>query len=420
MKGSIRLDHTLLAVEGEHHVHAMLELVAPPAPSTEQRPPLNLALVIDRSGSMAGAKLATTKAAAQFLARRMAPTDQLALVVYDSDVDLIRSLAPVDPTAMELIGAIWEGGSTNLSGGWLKGLEELRRATGDGVRKVLLLTDGLANVGITDTPSLVALSENARGESVGTTTIGFGGGFNEELLTQMAAAGGGNSYYVASPDDAPAVFAEEFEGLTELVAQNVSVEIRPSQEVKLLGVLNQYPATEVAGGVQLALGDAYGEEMRRLVFELHIPNLARLGVTKVADLVLRYVSLGDSIEAHEVTMPVTVNMVSADEAAAAGPDHEVVEEVLILKAAQAQREARERADRGDFDGAQKMLRDAASELRRMAPTSKRSAELLEEAELLEQHESVTAPNAWNADSRKAMHYDEFRKRQSRRRPPRER
>src|SRR5438552_11996346 len=82
------------------------------------------------------------------------------------------------------------------------------------------------------------MSQNASGAGVGTTTIGFGEGFDEELITEMAEAGGGRSYFAATPDDAPGIFAKEFEGMTSLVAQNVSVEIRPSEAVEVVGVLN--------------------------------------------------------------------------------------------------------------------------------------------------------------------------------------
>lgn len=198
---------------------------------------------------------------------------------------------------------------------------------------MLLLTDGQANVGITEPAALVSMATSARGAGVGTTTIGFGDHFAEELLTDMGDAGGGNAHFAPTPDAAPAIFAEEFEGLASVVAQNVSIEIRPGGDVDLVEVLNHYPATPVAGGVQLALGDAYGGERRSVVFALQVPALAQLGMAKVADVVLRYVSVGDQIAAHELTLPLMVNVVSADEAASAQADHAVVEEVVVLEAA---------------------------------------------------------------------------------------
>ena len=271
MDANIRFDHQFLAVESEHAVHCMLELDVPDAARREPRAPLRIALVIDRSGSMAGRKLDVAKQCATFLARRLDADDELALVTYDDQVDLVRALAPADATATgAAIDGIWPGGTTNLSGGWLKGLEELGRAD-DGVRRVLLLTDGLANVGITDHDELVSLASGTKAQA-STTTIGFGDGFDEDLLTAIADASGGATYFAEDPDDAPGIFAEEFEGLTTLVAQNVSVEICPTEEVELLGVLNEYPTVDVPGGVQVQIGDAYGGERRRIVFELRIPR----------------------------------------------------------------------------------------------------------------------------------------------------
>ena len=90
----------------------------------------------------------------------------------------------------------------------------------------------------------------------------------------MDDAGGGNAHYAPTPDAAPAIFAKELEGLMSVVAQNVSLEIRPRAEVEVLEILNDYPRVPVAGGVQVQLGDAYGGERRRLVFALHMPYLA--------------------------------------------------------------------------------------------------------------------------------------------------
>ena len=138
---SVRFDHQLLAVEAEHHVHCMLELTAPPAPADRIRKPLHLALVIDRSGSMAGDKLRTAAECAAYLARRLSPTDELAIVTYDDQVRLELALSPVGEhaTAPErALRGLTAGGMTNLSA-VAEGSTAARRAGRHGPKKVLLL-----------------------------------------------------------------------------------------------------------------------------------------------------------------------------------------------------------------------------------------------------------------------------------------
>jgi Ca-activated chloride channel homolog len=398
MKATIRLEHDLVAFEGDHDVHAMLEIIVPEPDADVLRAPLALALVIDRSGSMSRDKLAYATRSAEWLAGRLHADDLLAIVDYDDEVRVIVPLSPVTADHAQRLRSIRPGGSTNLSGGWLKGREQLQGA--EGVRKVLLLTDGLANVGITDTSTLVGLAASARGEGIGTTTIGFGDGFNEDLLTAMADAGGGNGHYAETADAAPAIFAEEFDDLSRLVAQNVSAEIRPEPAVEFVGVLNEYPHSPVPGGVQISIGDAYAGEKRRIVFTLHVPALGELGVEKVADVVLRYVSLGDQVEQHELTIPIVVNRVSADEAATAAPDLQVREEVLVLTAARARDEAIRLADAGRYEEGQQVLHSTVIKLR--------DAGLSEQADLLAPE--IVALESYDASVRKRLRFQSQRQR----------
>ncbi len=202
-----------------------------------------------------------------------------------------------------------------------------------------------------------------------------------------------------------------------LVAQNVSVEIRMTEDVAFLGLLNGSPTVAVPGGVQVSLGDAYGDERRRIVFQLHVPRLETLGARRVAEVVLRYVSVGEQIAAHEVTIPVTVNLVSADEAAAAEADHEVTEEVVVLMSARAQEQAREHADRGEFEQARKLLAEAADELRTIAPRSNKADELLEQADRFEGHSLSMTSESYRSAVRKHMRFEERGYKQARRKRP---
>lgn len=411
MDASVRFDQTLLALESEHTVHAMLELVAPPAPDTD-RPSLHVALVIDRSGSMHGPKLEAAKKAGMFLAERLGDDDELAVVSYDDEVALEVPLTAPNSDTGQAIATIRAGGMTNLSGGWLKGLEEARRSGDEGVRRVLLLSDGLANVGITDPEQLAGLAGNAR-DTVGTTTIGFGEGFDEDLLAAMADAGGGSTYFAETPEDAPGIFADEFEGLSSVVAQNVSVEVHTSEDVKLLGVLNEYPIDDTPDGPQVQLGDAYGGEKRRVVCKFHVPNVAALGPCTLAEFVLRYVSVGDEVRAHTVTLPLVVNVVNADEAAEQEPDQIVHEEVLLLEAAKARQEAIDLADRGDFDGAAMRMESLHGLLSMADPSSERVQEFAEESEQLRDHAQSMRSGMYSAVQRKKMRVEEYTRRKGR-------
>jgi Ca-activated chloride channel family protein len=407
VQASVKLDHSVLAIDGEHDVHALIEIVVPERPDEENRVPLELALVLDGSGSMAGRKLEVAKRCASWLLTRLRATDQLAVVTYDDEVRLLAPLAPGTSETTRALSLVQPGGQTNLSGGAPRAGGAAGR-NGNAVRKILLLSDGLANVEVTDRPSLAALAASAYKQGVGTTTIGFGTDFDEDLMTALADAGGGAAHFAETPDAAPAIFAQELEGLTQVVAQNVSIEIRPHAAVQVLGVLNEYPAVPVDGGVQVELGDAYAGERRRVVLAFHVPHLAALGPVAVAELALRYVSVGDEIAHHELTIPIVANVVSADEASRAVPDAEVREEVLVLRAANARDEAIRLADAGEFDAAQATLFKVAEELRDAGLDA-----LIDEAAVLDTASGMVTSLSYDGSSRKNLNYDSWNRRRGR-------
>ena len=328
----------------------MVELTVPEASdAAASRPPLRLALVLDRSGSMAGPKLAVAQRCAAWLTERLRPQDEFALISFDDEVRLDAPLAPVNSSLRGVIASLRPGGTTNLSGGWLKGLEQLRPAPSEGVRKILLLTDGQANVGITDHPALALLAKTAAGgERIGTTTIGIGSDFDEELLTRMADAGGGNAHYAETADAAPAIFSRELDGLTQVAAQNVSVEIRPQRRTcRCSESSTTTRARPCPAASRSRSATPTPARSAASCSSCTCPTSPRSAPRPSAEIVLRYVSVGAQIEQHELTIPLVVNLVSANEAAASAPDIEVREEVLVLKSARARDEAIRLADAGE-------------------------------------------------------------------------
>ncbi len=263
MKTAVQLSTRVLTTQNAHQVGVLVTLSGE---APKRRSPINVALVLDRSGSMSGEPLRAAKQAALKFAGFLGAEDRLTVVAFDDEVKTVFGPAspiaqsPNRPSAAEAIRAIRAGGSTNLSGGWLMGRRQVGEGLVDGTNRVVLLTDGQANAGVVDPTQLAGLAADSAAQRVSTTCIGFGPGFNEDLLAAMAMAGRGNFWYVESSDQMAGIFGEEIEGLVSLVAQNVEIEVRPaSPRVAGVSLLQAYPMAETpAGGWRVTLGDLYG------------------------------------------------------------------------------------------------------------------------------------------------------------------
>jgi Ca-activated chloride channel homolog len=366
MNTQILLDHEPVA-DGGFVVRAMLRITGD-EPAAAHRPPLNLSVVLDRSGSMHGfGKLDRAREAASLLVRRLGDTDVVSVVAYDQNVRTVAGRTPGARRQEVLsgIGAIEPGGSTNLSGGWLRGRELVAEELVEGgVNRVLLLTDGLANVGITSPDQLRDLVAAAAAKGVSTTTIGFGQDYDERLLRAMAEAGGGSTYYIEQPDQAPAVFEAEIEGLMALAAQNVAVTVAPAASADVAAVHHQYPSqTTSDGSLRLELGDLYSLEPKSLLVEFLVSDGDGAEI-EVATLTLEgYVLLPKGgVEKRTVTLPIRV---SRAEGAVVNP--EVRRELLLLEAAKAREEALEDRGRMAFEDGARKLRHVAEKLAPHAP-----------------------------------------------------
>ncbi len=385
MNTDVKLSTKFMTTQNAHQI-GMLVSVGGEQPV--ERPPINVALVLDRSGSMGGEHLTAAKDAAIRFVRFLSPADRLSVVTFDDVVTTIFGPAPGgDSAAEDAIRAVERGGRTNLSGGWLKGREHVQGGLVTGTNRVVLFTDGCANDGITDVGKLTGLSRGAASDGVTTTCIGFGPHFNEDLLQPMAQAGGANYWYIETHDQMGDIFEEEIEGLVALAAQNLEISVHLT-DPRVAGVtmLQSYPVRRTDGGAFVTtLGDLYATSPRQLGLIFHVEQLDTLGEVELGEVkVTSDMLVADGIEHRVVTMPVTANL--------DGEDHlePTVESTLTrFEAARAREEAVNRADAGDFDGASAVLLEACAKLSALPPTPTLAEEVVDleaEAERLKERE----------------------------------
>jgi Ca-activated chloride channel family protein len=274
----IRADRRYIRSGYRSNRFLLIELEAPPAlPRETGREPVNLAFVIDRSGSMSGPKIATARVAVEDAIGRLKPADRFSLVAYDDQIEVVTESTDATPDArrraLEALNRIDARGSTNLGEGWLRGCEQVaRRLVERGVNRCLLLTDGLANQGITDRSELERHARELRERGVSTTTFGIGADFDERLLQAMADAGGGNFYFIESvPQIRDHMTSEVGENL-EVVARDVVVEIEATAGVTVESLLAfTGGATNHGAGARVHLGNLVSEQRQSVVVRINFP-----------------------------------------------------------------------------------------------------------------------------------------------------
>lgn len=239
--------------------------------SGQRRIPLNVSLVLDRSGSMQGEKIAYAKRASKFLVDQLSKDDYLSIVNYDDQVEVTSPSQPVKnkEALKHALDRIYDRGATNLSGGMLEGFSQVMTTRKDGyVNRVLLLTDGLANQGVTDPAALKRLVEaKYKEEGIALSTFGLGADYNEDLLTMLAETGRANYYFIDSADKIPQLFAKELKGLLNVVAQNAMVQITLPAGLQCEKVYG-YPYDVKNGQVQVRFNDINANDEKAILVKL--------------------------------------------------------------------------------------------------------------------------------------------------------
>ena len=323
-----------------------------------KRTPICTVLVLDVSGSMCGPKIALLRETAKKIANNLTDKDEIAIVAFASHVETVleRTNAANKGAILAAIARLQATTCTNMSGGFLQGIKQVNEKF-KGVKRVMLLTDGLANEGTTDREGLMGMAKG-RDSSCTMSTFGFGTDCDQELLADMAKAGGGN-YYFISGEDIKNIFARELGGMLSCIGQNLEVRIRPNKGGEVLEVLNDFTVADEDGEAVISAEDLFAGETKHILVKFKVAKPE--GKPKARPFSVAHVTVAyDGVkskkhEKHELNPKVTfVKEKDAD----AEPVLEVAEQVALIEAANAQLAAVEAAERGDFAGARSFLRGA--------------------------------------------------------------
>ena len=368
--GEIRVsagfDNSAVFVSDPDERYLEIEIIAPergPLRQPLRRPRLNIALVLDKSGSMAEArKIDFVREAAHRLVDQLQPGDRFALVAYDDQV-----YVPIPSEALEdrrqahrVIDGIRPGGATNLGGGLAEGFRQVRRRYDpEGINRVLLLSDGLANRGVTspDELSRIAAGEGERGLSV--TTFGVGSEFNEDLLAGLAESGRGTYYYIDQAQRIPDMLAREFSTLQSIYAADVEITIDVHAEVVIHEVLG-YRFSRNGNRYVVNVGSLSSGERRRVMCRLAPPRWGR-GSHRIGQVRVRYQLPGVKSPLTS-SQELSLNWVEDQREVSREMNRDVTERSAVFQANVARQRAATLVDKGDVAGAKQVLSESKARL----------------------------------------------------------
>jgi Ca-activated chloride channel family protein len=339
---------------------------------TGQKPsrlPLNIAIVIDHSGSMAGAKIEKTKQAAMQLIDRLTPQDNLALVQFDDTVQvLFPSQHVLDREALKAqIQRIEPGGSTALYAGVETGGKQLLKIDSrtERINRVILLSDGLANVGPSSISALKSLGRSLSRQGVSVTTIGVGDDYNEDLMSGLAEASDANYYYVQDAEKLPEVFAKELGGLQTVTARDVRVVITCADGVEPIDLIGR-PEKFVDRKTVVEFSPFASGQKRYLFLRCRVK--AQDAVTQM-DLASVKVTYRDEIHGSEeasIEQNVRIGVSSNEREVAEAVNQTIAAERELQLNALAKDQAMSDADAGNYRNAAESLRANAQKLEAVA------------------------------------------------------
>ena len=374
-----------------------------------ERAPVNLVIVLDRSGSMSGDKIAQAREAAIEALRRLDRRDVFSLVIYDHEVStLVSPQAPTEVQRLERqIRSITSRGNTALFAGVSQGAAELRKnlERRGFVHRVLLLSDGQANVGPSSADDLGRLGTALRREGIAVTTVGLGEGFNEDLMAALAQRSDGNHYYVAESGDLPRIFAAELGDVLNVVAQRIEVTIEFPEGVRVIRSIGREAECRDRN-VSFGLNQLYGGQEKFLLVEIETPAAKADEVRTLARARVNFAAASGTAKL-ELRAEGQVRF-SSDEARVRREANQAVQtEYAANSIAEAKSQAIALADAGDAPGAARVMKEESARLYSSARYFANAPMAAIAAEAKKEAEEVAEKGIGN-EKRKAMRADSYK------------
>jgi Ca-activated chloride channel family protein len=390
-----------------------------------RRLPLNIAVALDRSGSMSGAKIEKARQAACALVDQLGPEDTFSLVAYDNDVDVLIPAQHIEEKAeiKRKIERIRPGGSTALYAGVEEGAKQLKRYFDTkNINRVILLSDGLANVGPSSTADLRDLGRRLSGKGLSVSTIGLGDDYNEDLMTALAVSSDANYYYVQDVEKLQQVFQKELGELMAVTARNIRIRIVLPKGVEPIGLIGRdekFDNDKRTGEVSFA--PFYSGQQRYIFLQCRLPENETEETRDVAKVQVSYddeLNEGKRVETEQV---VQVSYTKDAEEAEKSIDKPVQIARELQFNAVMKDEAVRQSDAGNYQEANKILTKQRDQVRRLAGEAKdkssgisesQAKQLETEADNLNEASAGTATAPMSAPMRKAAKEQTYRQNQA--------
>jgi Ca-activated chloride channel family protein len=392
---------------GSHSQNLVVTITAPDTGGA-QRPPLSLAVVIDRSGSMRGAPMQNAKLAAAKLVDQLDENDAFTIITYSSGDETVMPISRAIPAnkaaAHAAIERIYDDGGTCISCGIERGARELSHTPiVNGLERIVLISDGLANEGIFDRGELAQLATTTAARGVSISTVGVGLDFDEVTMSQLAQVGRGNYYFVEDTADLTAMFTRELGGLAATIASNVRLSLTGTPHTQIVEAYG-YPLTREGNQVLIPIADLRANESRKVVLRVDITSPRPQPRVVVSQVTLTWHRVADA-QPMMATTAAVAEIVDSAGAVAGSVDRRASFAVEQAQTARALDEATDVYERQGYDAARRVIEQRVESMKTNAALGAADVTSLEAASGQALRDFAAAPPAKAKKSTRAKAYE---------------